>query len=476
MLFNTLHFGYFFILVAALFFALPRRQRWIFLLLCNFFYYFCFKAEYLILLIIAIGVSWWSALRIEEHGEREGGRRAWLVFSLVVNIGILLTFKYFNFFSRTIMDVSAALGGPLQVPLLKWVLPVGISFYTFSASSYVIDVFRRKLPAERHLGLYAAYVSFFPNIVSGPIERAPNLLPQFRKPLEFDGARVASGLRLMLWGFFKKLVVADRLAIYVNAVFNNPDPHSGATNLVASLFFTFQIYCDFSGYTDIAIGVARTLGFDLKKNFDRPYFSRSIPEFWRRWHISLSSWFRDYLYIPLGGSRVSVPRAYLNLFIVFFVSGMWHGANWTFLIWGGLHGLYAVSSKFTQGRRDRLAAALRIPAGLRRAFAVFFTFMLANFAWIYFRAADLATANLMVARILSADYGRLFIPAPDQFVYSLAAIAMLLAVDLLQEGRSLAHWLDARPLPLRWAIYLTVLVIILLIGIFNGSQFIYAQF
>lgn len=181
----------------------------------------------------------------------------------------------------------------------------------------------------------------------------------------------------MLWGFFKKLVVADRLAIYVNAVFNNPDPHSGATNLVASLFFTFQIYCDFSGYTDIAIGVARTLGFDLKKNFDRPYFSRSIPEFWRRWHISLSSWFRDYLYIPLGGSRVSVPRAYLNLFIVFFVSGMWHGANWTFLIWGGLHGLYAVSSKFTQGRRDRLAAALRIPAGLRRAFAVFFTFMLA---------------------------------------------------------------------------------------------------
>ena len=475
MLFNTMSFGYFFILVAALFFVLPQRQRWLFLLLCNFCYYIFFKAEYLLLLLLAIGVSWWSALRMERH-EEQGKRRAWLIFSLVINIGILLTFKYFNLFSRTIMDVSAAVGGSLQMPLLKWALPVGISFYTFSASSYVIDVYRRKLPAERHAGLYAAYVSFFPNIVSGPIERAPHLLPQFHAAREFDGARAASGLRLMLWGFFKKLVVADRLAIYVNAVFGNPDVHSGATSLMASLFFTFQIYCDFSGYTDIAIGVARILGFDLKKNFNRPYFSRSITEFWRRWHISLSSWFRDYLYIPLGGNRVSVPRAYLNLFIVFFVSGMWHGASWTFLIWGGLHGLYAVSSKFSQPWRDRTATRLHIPGGVRRAFALLVTFMLVNFAWIYFRAADLATANRMVAKIFSVDYSRLFIPAPDQFVYSLAAITMLLAVELFQERRSLTAWLDARPLPLRWALYVSVLVIILLMGIFNGSQFIYAQF
>jgi alginate O-acetyltransferase complex protein AlgI len=475
MLFNTMSFGYFFVLVAAVFFALPQRHRWAFLLICNFYYYFCFKAEYLILLIIAIVVSYWSARMMDRHEENRE-RRPWLIFSLVINFGILFTFKYFNFFSRSILDLSQALHWSLEMPLLKLVLPVGISFYTFTASSYVIDVYRRKLPAERHIGLYAAYVSFFPNLVAGPIERAPNLLAQFRRTNEFDGSRIASGLRLMLWGFFKKLVVADRLAIYVNAVFNNPDPHSGATLLLASFFFTFQIYCDFSGYTDIAIGAARVLGFDLMRNFQRPYFSRSIPEFWRRWHISLSSWFRDYLYIPLGGSRVAVPRAYLNLFIVFFVSGMWHGANWTFLIWGGLHGLYAVSSKFTQSRRDRLAAVLRIPVKVRAAFAIFFTFMLANFAWIFFRAKDLATATKIVSKIFTADYSRLFIPAPDQFVYSLAAVAMLLAVDVFQEHRSLARFLDARPLALRWAAYATVAVIILLMGIFNGSQFIYAQF
>ena len=475
MLFNTMNFAWFFVAVAALFFVLPKRQRWLFLLLCNVYYYFLFKAEYLILLCIAIGISWWCALRMEGH-EEKSRRRPWLVLSLVINIGILLTFKYFNFFSRSLMDLAMAADTPLHLPLLAWVLPVGISFYTFTASSYVIDVYRRKLPAERHLGLYAAYISFFPNIVSGPIARAPHLLPQFRQIQEFDGQRMASGLRLMLWGFFKKLVVADRLAVYVNAVFNNPDPHSGATLLMGSFFFSFQIYCDFSGYTDIAIGVARTLGFDLQRNFNRPYFSRSIPEFWRRWHISLSTWFRDYLYIPLGGNRVSLPRAYLNLFIVFFVSGLWHGANWTFLIWGGLHGLYAVISKFTQQRRDALAATLHIPAGLRNAFAIVFTFLLATFAWIYFRASDLATANKIVAKIFSADYGRLFIPAPDQFLYSLAAIGMLLVVDIFQEHRSPARWLDQRPLLLRWAAYIIIVVVILLMGIFNGSQFIYAQF
>jgi D-alanyl-lipoteichoic acid acyltransferase DltB (MBOAT superfamily) len=475
MLFNTMNFGYFFVLVAAILFALPRQHRWLFILLVNLLYYALFKAEYLILLFIAIAVSYGCARQMDRHDDN-ARRRPWLILSLVINIGILLSFKYFNFFSGSLMDLGTALQLTVALPILKWALPVGISFYTFTASSYVIDVYRRKLPAEHHFGLYAAYVSFFPNIVSGPIERAPNLLPQFHHPSVIDGARMAAGLRLMLWGFFKKLVVADRLAIYVNAVFNNPDPHSGATLLVGSLFFSFQIYCDFSGYTDIAIGVARVLGYDLRRNFERPYFSRSIPEFWRRWHISLSSWFRDYLYIPLGGSRVALPRAYLNLFIVFFVSGLWHGANWTFVIWGGLHGLYAVSSKYSQERRDKLAAALRIPASLRSAFAMLLTFVLATFAWIYFRANDLATANKIVLKIFSADYSRLFIPAMDQFLYSLAAIAMLLIVEIFQERRSLAVWLDARPLPLRWTAYVTVVVIILLMGIFNGSQFIYAQF
>ncbi|HNW60246.1 MAG TPA: MBOAT family O-acyltransferase [bacterium] len=472
MLFNTINFGWFFLLLALLFFMLPQRHRWLFLLFCNLLYYFCFKAEYLVLLLIAIGVSYLCGLGM----AREKKRRFWLVLGLTVNIGILVFFKYFNFLSHSLMDLGGTLGHPVTLPLLTWILPVGISFYTFTASGYLIDVYRRKVEAERHAGYYAAFISFFPSIVSGPIERAGNLLPQLRRQGEFDGARAAAGMRLMLWGFFKKLVVADRLAIYVNAVFGNPDPHSGATLLVGSFFFTFQIYCDFSGYTDIAIGVARILGFDLMRNFNRPYFSRSISEFWRRWHISLSSWFRDYLYIPLGGSRVSVPRIYLNLFIVFFVSGMWHGANWTFLVWGGLHGLYAVSSRFSQTGRDRIAAALHVPAVVRRGWAIAVTFLLVNFAWVYFRASDLATANKIMLKIFSADYSRLFIPAMDQFIYSLVAIALLLAVDLLQERRSLAAWLDARPLPLRWAVYGAVCLLILLMGIFNGSQFIYAQF
>ncbi len=475
MLFNSMQFVWFFILVVVAYFALPHRHRWVLLLGASLYFYMCWKAEYVVLLMITLVVSYWSALRMGRHKERKP-RRKYLLLSLVINLGILFTFKYFNFFSRSLQDAADFINWPLQMPLLEVLLPVGISFYTFQALSYSIDVYRDKMEVQRHFGRYALFVTFFTQLVAGPIERASNLMPQFLRKVEWDGARVASGLRLMLWGFFKKLVVADRLAIYVNAVYNNPDPHSGLTLLVATYLFGFQIYCDFSGYTDIAIGAARVMGFQLMRNFERPYFSRSIPEFWHRWHISLSTWFRDYVYIPLGGNRVAVPRMYLNLFIVFFVSGIWHGANWTFMIWGALHGLYAVSSRFSKAWCDERAAAWHIPAKARQALALFITYQLANFAWIFFRANSLGDARHIVAKIFSSDYTSLYVPATDQFVYGLMAVAMLLAVDIFHENIPLGRFLDERSRPLRWAAYVTTVVVILLMGIFNGSQFIYFQF
>ncbi len=475
MLFNSLHFVVFFILFVVFFYALPHKYRMALLLISNYYFYMCWKVSYVLLLIVTTLVDYACARAMDNYTD-DRIRRRFVYISLLQNLGVLFLFKYFNFFMGTARAVLEVTNIPIDLPHLRVILPVAISFYTFQSIAYVLDVYWRKVPAQRKLGYFMLYTSFFPQLVAGPIERAHRFMPQFFKNHTFDAVRVASGLRLMLWGFFKKLVVADRLCIYVDSVYNNPGMHNGTTLLVATLFFSFQIYCDFSGYTDIAIGAARILDFDLIRNFERPYFSRSIPEFWRRWHISLSTWFRDYVYIPLGGNRVSVPRAYLNLFIVFLVSGLWHGANWTFIIWGGLHGLYAVASKFTKDVRDKIAQWLRVPGLVRHGWAILFTFALASFSWIFFRANDLQSAMLIVTRIFSGDFGPLFIPAADQFVYGLAAIFMLLAVDIFHENRSIAAWLDSKPLPLRWAAYASVVVVILLMGIFNGSQFIYFQF
>ncbi len=475
MLFNSLQFAIFFIVVVSIFFSIPHRYRWILLLIASYYFYMCWNAKYIILIVFSTCVDYFAGLQMSRTDVKRK-RTVYLVMSLVTNLGLLFTFKYFNFFSRSVSEFFQAISIPVQPHLLHVLLPVGISFYTFQTLSYTIDVYRGKISHEKHLGIFALYVSFFPQLVAGPIERASNLLPQFYKKMTFDDERIVSGLRLMLWGLFKKIVVADRLALYVDAVYKNVDFHSGFTLLVATYLFAFQIYCDFSGYSDIAIGAARVLGFDLMKNFNRPYFSLTIPEFWRRWHISLSTWFKDYLYIPLGGNRVPVARMYLNLAIVFIVSGLWHGANWTFIFWGALHGAYIVSSRLSLGFRDRLVEKFKINKKLVTFSRMFISFQLVCFSWIYFRADSLAHANLVVSKIFSLHWGRLYISAMDQFVYSLFAVALLLTGDILLEKFNLNTAIFKQPVYVRWAAYASLAIVILLIGVFNGSQFIYFQF
>ena len=475
MLFNSMQFVLFFIVVVLLYFTLPHKYRWILLLVASYYFYMCWKVKYIVLLLVTTLIDYFCAFRMSKYDDRKK-RRRFLYLSLISNFTVLFTFKYFNFFTHSFNSLFGLFHIPWQIPFIHVLLPVGISFYTFQSVAYVLEVYWGRWKAERRLNIFGVYTSFFPQLVAGPIERPYHLLPQLEEEQRFDGARIASGLRLMLWGFFKKLVVADRLALYVNAVYNNADLHSGFSLLIATYFFAFQIYCDFSGYTDIAIGAARVLGINLMRNFNRPYFSLSIPEFWRRWHISLSSWFRDYVYIPLGGNRISVPRMYLNLFLVFLVSGLWHGANWTFVIWGSLHGLYAVASKLSLPSRDRVIKKWNIPLGIVKSSRMFLTFHLVCLSWIYFRAESLAKANSIVAKIVTLDGVSLFVPAMDQFVYGIIGIAILLLVDAFQEKTSIAVKLDAQPLAIRWGAYIAATVIILLIGVFNGSQFIYFQF
>ena len=364
------------------------------------------------------------------------------------------------------------------IPYLSILLPIGLSFHTFQAMSYTIEVYRGNQKAERHFGIYSLYVMFYPQLVAGPIERPQNLLHQFREKYDFEYDRVVEGLKLMLWGFFKKLVIADRLAIYVNAVYNNPEQHNGTTFILATIFFAFQIYCDFSGYSDIAIGAAKVMGFKLMTNFNRPYFARNISEFWKRWHISLSTWFRDYLYISLGGSRVSIPRWYFNLFLVFLISGLWHGANWTYIIWGALNGFYLVFAIISQGFREkfnRLTGIQKLPK-LNHLLQVLITFTLTCFAWIFFRANNVTDAFIIIKKI-STFNGPVYYGNPSMMIYSFLGIFIVVFVEFKKEYyKGDFSLLSNRSWIVRNLSYALLIILILLIGVFDGGQFIYFQF
>jgi alginate O-acetyltransferase complex protein AlgI len=406
-------------------------------------------------------------------------RRAFLVTSLVANLGLLGFFKYFNFFTDNVYGISDLLGLGLdrpEHPILSVALPVGISFYTFQTMSYTIDVFRNQCGVERHLGRFALYVSFYPQLVAGPIERARHLLPQISERQRFDPDRVADGVRLMFWGLFKKVCIADRLAIYVDSVYNSVGQgHSGPTYLLATYFFAWQIYCDFSGYTDIARGAAKVMGFDLMENFRRPYFAQTITEFWRRWHISLSSWLRDYLYIPLGGNRKGVSQTYINLMITMLLGGLWHGASWNFVVWGGLQGVMLAFSKATLPARERLIDRLGLPRLPVAAFRIFVTFHLCCLSWIFFRAIDLQDSIHIITHIPTGwpDLR----PNLGVTVYAFAFLAVLLAVQVVQERRGpVIPMIDRLPLPVRCLVYLGVLFSIVLFGVDGGAQFIYFTF
>jgi len=495
MLFNSFHFLVFFPLVAFLHFAMPHRFRWMLLLAASYYFYMCWRPEYIVLILLSTGVDYLVAIRIADATNHRT-KTLLLLVSLVVNFGLLFTFKYFNFFMSSVSALLTAMHAPVSMPALEVLLPVGISFYTFQEVSYVIDVYQGRLSPQRHFGLFALYVSFFPQLVAGPIERSPRLMPQFSERHHFNPDDAIHGLRQILWGMLKKVVVADNLATLVDTVYRTPEGFYGPVLTLATVCFSFQIYCDFSGYSDIALGTARIMGYDLMRNFDRPYRSRSIAEFWQRWHISLSTWFKDYVYIPLGGRRVSVRRWHLNILIVFAVSGLWHGANWTFIIWGLLHGGYYVFGAVTQRQRAalvRMARLDRVPR-LHALLQVGLTFGLVCFAWIFFRAADAGQAWTIISR-LPFGWGDLLHPSFDGLALVMALLtdaplgegikygSLLLVSILAAMGYDMVSkhddWADAirqYPQPLRWAVYSLVTIAILNLGVARIVPFQYFQF
>jgi len=489
MLFNSAQFLIFFPIVTALYFLLPHRLRWILLLTASCYFYMAFRPIYILILAFTILVDYCAGIWIEDAPA--GRRKLYLIASIVANVGVLAFFKYFNFLNGTGRSLATALGSSYPIPFLDIVLPIGLSFHTFQSLSYTIEVYRGNYRAERNPGIFALYVMFYPQLVAGPIERPQNLLHEFHREHFFDYTRVVAGLQLMLWGFFQKVFIADRLAPFVNTVYNDAHHYQGISFLIATVFFAFQIYCDFSGYTDIALGAAQVMGFYLMRNFNRPYFSQSIAEFWTRWHISLSTWFRDYFYIPLGGNRVSRPRWYFNLFFTFLISGLWHGANWTYVIWGAVNGLYLIAEIVARNWSARLFHRPATPPAGFLPGAMLRTFCLTCFAWIFFRANSLRDATYIVRNLFTGltalprqlhqvafVKGAILLGQDKQdFALALLGIAILLGVHILQSNVHLGEVFARQRIGLRWGVYYAALILILFFGAFNQSQqFIYFQF
>lgn len=484
MLFNSVSFLFFFTITTVLYFSIPYRFRWMLLLLASCIFYAGFRPEYLLLIILLTFVSHFSALQMGKE-PIQTKRKKILLFCLVFHLGILFIFKYYNFFNSSLRVLFERPNLFYGLPSLPFLLPVGLSFFSFKSLSYAIDVYRGEQVPERHLGRLGLYIAFFPQLLAGPIERAKRLLPQFYERHDFDYQRVSDGLKLMLWGFFQKMVIADNLAPLVDAVYNHPTQYQGASLTLATLFFTFQIYCDFSGYSDIAIGTAQVIGFRTMDNFNRPYFSKSIQEFWRRWHISLSTWFRDYLYIPLGGNRVSVPRWYLNLFVVLLICGFWHGANWTFIVWGGIHGFYLVFSAITQGAREKIHQVIGLDRApkLHSFVTGLITFLLVCFAWIFFRANNVSDGLYIISHLWTGwgnAYAGGFVPFEGVLKFNLmvgvASTGILLIIHFLQGEDHFSHWLSQKRMVWRWSVYYSMILAILLFGPFAPKEFIYFQF
>ncbi|MCB0425865.1 MAG: MBOAT family protein [Mangrovimonas sp.] len=489
MLFNSIDFAIFFPIVFVLYWLVSKNLilRNVLILVSSYVFYGWWDWRFLFLIVISSLVDFIVGLMLSKT-DKKVKRKAFLFISLIVNLGFLFYFKYTNFFIETFVDAFSLFGKKLEISTLNIILPVGISFYTFQTLSYTIDVYRGQLKPTKDVLAFFSFVAFFPQLVAGPIERASHLLPQFYKTYKFNYDQVRSGLLLMAFGLFKKMVIADRAAILVNQVYNNPSEYTGVETILATLMFAFQIYCDFSGYSDIAIGAARTMGFDLMKNFDSPYFSKSITEFWRRWHISLSTWFRDYVYIPLGGSRKGKYRTYLNLFIVFVVSGLWHGAAMTFLIWGAIHGFIIVVEKATLKTRKLVLSKVGIVNGNFASGLLFsfVTFVIVCFAWIFFRANSYTDAKLLVAGILKNNYIILFTEdlyklglGRNELIILILAILGLVVFEILNKSNKLGTLLSKQPIGFRWAAYIIIIMTIVIYGVYGDkdtSQFIYFQF
>lgn len=469
MLFNSISFLLFFPAVCVIYFCIPAnllKIRNAFLLLASYFFYMNWEPAYALLLLTSTVVTYLASLGIGYFKEKKK-KKICLVSSLLLNLAILFIFKYYNFISSNLESFLSACGMAADFPDFELLLPVGISFYTFQALGYSIDVYRGTTKVEHDFPTYALFVSFFPQLVAGPIERSNNLLPQFKERHHFDYEMAMSGMRLIIWGYFMKLVLADRCGIYVDAVFDNVDKHNGGSFLVASLLFPFQIYGDFAGYSLIAIGAAKIMGFKLMDNFKRPYLASSVGEFWHRWHISLSTWFKDYVYIPLGGNRVGKLRNYFNLFVTFVVSGVWHGANWTFFCWGSLHGVILCAEK-------ALGIGKRKLIGLTKLCHWFVTFLIVCFAWILFRAHSIHDA-VVVMKGIFVNPG---IPKPEiaNFIAIGLALIVLLTKELSDEFQWKIRFSESHSWILRHVYFILMLAYIVLFGVFGGDQFIYFQF
>ena len=478
MFFNSISFAIFLPIVFVFYWFVTNKKivyQNILLLVSSYFFYSCWDWRFLFLLIFSTVLDYFTGIKMSE-AKNSRSKKVWFFLSIVINLGFLGVFKYYNFFASSFAEALSDLGLQVSPWTLSVILPVGISFYTFHGLSYVIDIYKERIKPERNFIDYSVFVSFFPLLVAGPIERATHLLPQIQKKRDFNYAKAVDGLRQILWGLFKKVVIADQCAEYANMIFNDSTNYSGSTLVLGALFFAFQIYCDFSGYSDIAIGTARLFGIELLRNFSFPYFSRDIAEFWRRWHISLSTWFRDYLYIPLGGSKVGVLTKIRNTFIIFLVSGFWHGANWTFIIWGLLNALYIMPSILFNTNRNNLdiVARGRYLPSVKELMSIGTTFSLTVFAWIFFRSESVSDAFHYISRIFSNTLFTIPAIRPSILFFFLTVFLVIEWLGRDQEY-AIANFGLKWHKTIRWGMYYGFIISVFY---FAGAeqQFIYFQF
>lgn len=479
MLFNSFAFAVFLPIVFVIYWCLPHKFRWILILGASYYFYMSWNAKYVVLILFTTIISFVSSLFLEKSKSKKI-KKLILSLTAVICLGVLFFFKYFNFVSDSVVTLLNMFALKIEPVTLQLLLPVGISFYTFQTLSYVIDVYKGDVAAEHHFGYYAAFISFFPQLVAGPIERTSNLLPQIKAKHKFDYNQASYGLKLMAWGFFKKIIIADSLSKYVSKIYDAPQNFTGFALVLATLFFTLQIYCDFSGYSDIAIGTSKLLGINLMTNFKSPYFAQSVKEFWGRWHISLSTWFRDYIYIPLGGNRVSKIRNVYNLMVTFLASGLWHGANWTFVAWGGIHGAAQAIENFVIPKNRRKST------GIVWWFRVLFVFLFASFAWIFFVSNSIGDACYVISNMFYGisrplEYMKQGLSVMELPVYDMIclpiSIFILAIFDYFSMKQDVIISISSKNIVFRWAIYgLFVLWIMMNVTVDNAAEFIYFQF
>lgn len=493
MLFNSFSFFLFFIFVSFSYYTLPHKYRWMLLLCASSYFYMAFIPKYILILFATILVNYLAGILLEKNNEMYKKYILWI--TILINIGILAFFKYFNFFIENINTFGQVIHWNYSFSLLHIILPIGLSFHTFQALSYVIEVYKGRQKTERHFGIYSLYVMYYPQLVAGPIERPQNLLHQFHEKKFFKSTDITEGLKRMAWGFFKKTVVADHLAIIVNTVYSSPQDFTGPILIMATVFFAFQIYCDFSGYSDIAVGASKVMGISLMENFRRPYFSKTISEFWKRWHISLSSWFRDYVFIPLGGSFFSPIKTFRNILIVFILSGFWHGANWTFIIWGLLNGFYLVIEniyRYFYSKNIYILNMLSTFLGFSRYIQILTTFAFTCIGWVFFRANSLTdafyilrnfgngTGDFIVNIFNYYTWKNLFslhgLITKNIFVIAFVSLIVFIIVEIIERRISIWQKIAEQPVWFRWFMYYSLVFSIITFGSFGLQDFIYFQF